>query len=124
VCLAARHLETIGVPTLCLGSALDIFEAGRPPRAVFVDYPLGHSAGKPFDRADQLRIVRAALQAFEAVLAPGTIVQLPGAWDTAGAWRAAAMRADAGDTRMPRDTTPRYQHEADRLLAEGRAQPA
>ena len=52
--LAARRLEALGIPTLCLGSALDILEAGAPPRAVFVDYPLGHSAGKPFqDRIQQ-----------------------------------------------------------------------
>ena len=121
MCLAARHLEKIGIPTLCLGSALDIFEAGRPPRAAFLDYPLGHSAGKPFDRADQLRVVRAALAAFQSIDSPGTILRLPGQWDGVGAWRHSAMRADAGDTRMPRDTTPRYQYEADRLLAEGRA---
>ena len=124
MCLAARHLEKIGIPTVCLGSALDIFEAGRPPRAVFVDYPLGHSAGKPFDRADQRRIVHAALAAFETAHLPGTILRLPAQWDEIGAWRAAAMRPDAGDTRMPRDTTPRYQYEADRLLAESSAQSA
>ncbi len=54
--LVARHLEGLGIPTLCLGSALDILEAGAPPRAAFVDYPLGHSAGRPFDPADQDQI--------------------------------------------------------------------
>ena len=43
---------------MCVGSAIDIFQAGRPPRATFVDYPLGHSSGKPFDTADQLSIRR------------------------------------------------------------------
>jgi hypothetical protein len=38
---------------MCLGSAFDILGAGQPPRATFVDYPLGHSAGKRFDAADQ-----------------------------------------------------------------------
>jgi hypothetical protein len=31
---------------------------------MFVDYPLGHSAGKPFDRADQEYIVGSALNGF------------------------------------------------------------
>ncbi|TXL80407.1 hypothetical protein FHP25_05090 [Vineibacter terrae] len=118
--LAARHLETLGIPTLCLGSALDILEAGAPPRAVFVDYPLGHSAGRPFDPADQDRIVRAALQAFGTMSTPGAIVRLEARWDDDG-WRAAAASTRGADTRMPRDTTPQYQTEDDRRLAEARA---
>ncbi|QQS13052.1 MAG: hypothetical protein IPK81_01945 [Rhodospirillales bacterium] len=117
--LAARHLEARGIATVCLGSARDILEAGAPPRAVFVDYPLGHSAGKPRDRADQYRVVRAALEALHGVTTPGAMVALPGSWDSDGAWRASAMASDGGDTRMPRDTTPQYQTEEDRRLAEG-----
>ncbi|MGE0422455.1 MAG: hypothetical protein AB7O88_09340 [Reyranellaceae bacterium] len=117
--LAARHLEALGMPTLCLGSALDILEAGAPPRAAFVDYPLGHSAGKPFDRADQVRVLRAALAAFATIDAPSTIVRIEGRWPD-DAWRAAASATSGSDTRMPRDTTPQYQTEDDRRLAEDR----
>ena len=115
--LAARHLEGIGIPTLCLGSALDILEAGRPPRAVFVDYPLGHSTGKPFDRADQYRVLGTALKAFATIAVPGTIVRIDADWPDDG-WRAAASATSGADTRMPRDTTPQYQSEDDRRLAE------
>jgi hypothetical protein len=118
VSLAARHLEALGLPTLCLGSARDILAAGAPPRSVFIDYPLGHSAGKPFDRADQQRIVRAALAAFATIVAPGTIVSLDAHWHDAD-WRAAASSTKGIDSRMPRDTTPQYQSEDDRRLAEG-----
>ncbi len=117
--LAARHLEALGIPTLSLGSGLDIMQAGRAPRSVFVDYPLGHSAGKPFDRADQYRVVRAALDAFGTIATPGTIVQLAARWDADPAWKDSAMSAQGGDTRMPRDTSPQYQTEEDRRLAEG-----
>ncbi len=116
--LAARHLEALGIPTLCLGSALDILEAGAPPRAVFVDYPLGHSTGKPFDRADQARVLRTALRAFETIDVAGGIVRLDAAWGD-DAWRAAAAATRGDDTRMPRDTSPQYQTEDDRRLAEG-----
>lgn len=117
VCLVARHLEAHGIPTMVLGSALDILEAGRPPRATFVDYPLGHSSGKPFDRADQLGIVRAALAGLETMTHPGGIHRLPNTWAADGDWRADAMRADRGDTRQPRDETPQFQHPADRDAA-------
>jgi hypothetical protein len=117
VSLAARHLEALGLPTLCLGSALDILEAGAPPRAAFVDYPLGHSTGKPFDRADQERVLRAALSAFETIGIAGTIVKLDASWGDDD-WRVAAASSRGGDTRMPRDTSPQYQTEEDRRLAE------
>ena len=102
---------------MCLGSALDIFEAGRAPRATFVDYPLGHTAGKPFDMADQLGIVRAALEGLETMGREEEIRHLPNQWDTVGRWRADAMRADGGDARQPRDKTPQFQHPADREAA-------
>jgi len=116
VSLIARHLEAHGLPTLCLGSALDILEAGRPPRAVFVDYPLGHTAGRPFDRGDQRAIVRAALAAFET-LGPGDPVRaLANRWGEEH-WRAEASATDVEDTREPRDETPRFQEAADREAA-------
>ena len=117
VCLVARHLEANGIPTLCLGSALDILESGRPPRAAFVDYPLGHSAGKPFDPADQLELVRAALRGFETMTRPGEIRVLPNRWDAGGGWQQEAARSGGGDTRQPRDETPQFQYEADRAAA-------
>ncbi len=117
MCLVARHLEANGIPTMCLGSALDIFENGRPPRAIFVDYPLGHSAGKPFDSADQLGIVRAALAGFETMAQPALIQRLPNRWYTQGGWETEAGRAKGGDTRESRDESPRFQHAADREAA-------
>lgn len=118
--LIARHLESSGLPTVCLASALDIIESGRVPRAVFVDYPLGHTAGRPFDRADQRTIVAAALESLESVRAPEQIITLPVQWPDDPSWRSDAVDPDRGDTRQARDTTPRYQYEADRVLAEAR----
>lgn len=117
VCLVARLLEANGIPTVCLGSALDILESGRPPRAAFVDYPLGHSAGKLFDPADQLGIARSALRVLETATAPGAIVTLPNRWDEAGDWKQEASRSRGGDTRQARDESPQFQLEADREAA-------
>jgi hypothetical protein len=117
VCLVARHLEANGIPTMCLGSALDILESGSPPRATYVDYPLGHSAGKPFDAADQHGIVREALRGLEDLKQPGEIRKLPNTWDASGEWKQDAARSKGGDTRQPRDESPQFQQPADREAA-------
>ena len=117
VSLIARHLEANGIPTLCLVSARDIIEAGRPPRAVFVDYPLGHTAGRPFDRTNQLAILSDALVAFDT-MQPGQLLKsLNYQWSEAG-WQQSAMNPSAGDTRQAREITPQWQHDADRVAAE------
>jgi len=120
VCLVARHLEAHGIPTLIIGSALDIMEAGRPPRGVFVDYPLGHTVGRPFDVENQRAIMRDALNAFENIETPGEIIALDYRWDDRGDWKTAATDTRSGDTRAPRDTSPQYQCEADRVAAEAK----
>ncbi|MGE0484162.1 MAG: hypothetical protein AB7Q81_08470 [Gammaproteobacteria bacterium] len=116
VCLVARHLEAHGIPTLVLGSAHDILVAGWPPRAAFVDYPLGHSAGKPHDRADQRSVVATALSGFDTIVEAGTLIALPNAWGD-DAWRAEASSTEARDTRQPRDLTPQWQRAGDREAA-------
>ena len=109
MCLIARHLEENGIPTLIIASALDI------------TYPLGHTTGKPFDAADQKAILREALAAFGRIDTPETIVvDLGHSWDADGGWKQAATDTSSGDQRQPRDTSPRYQYEADRLAAEAR----
>ena len=117
--LIARHLEAIGIPTLCMGSALDIMEAANPPRAVFTDYPLGHTTGMPDDAKDQYELTRAGLEAFETITEPGTIKHLERTWTLSGDWKTAALDDSKGDERSPRDETPRYQYEDDRIAAEG-----
>jgi len=56
-----------------LGSALDILSSAWPPRTAFVNYPLGHQAGKPLDVADQLRVVQAGLDAIDELQQPGQV---------------------------------------------------
>jgi len=117
VSLVARHLEANGIATMCLASALDIIQAGKPPRATFVDYPLGHTAGKPFDPGDQLAIMSQALIALETMRVPGQIHRLPNRWSSDDAWKQQAGAATGADTRRPRDETPQFQTEADRVAA-------
>ena len=74
-------VEAAGIPTLCMTSALDITQAVNPPRAVFVNFPLGHQTGKANQPELQRQIVRDAMRAFETIEKPGTIVELPYVWD-------------------------------------------
>ncbi len=79
--LTAREIEKAGIPTLCMSSAWDITFAVRPPRAVFLNFPLNHETGKADDPALQRRILLDAFQAFEKLWAPGQMICLPYVWD-------------------------------------------
>jgi hypothetical protein len=78
--LIARAIEEVGIPTVSLSSALDITTLVKPPRTFFVNYPLGHTAGKPFDRKNQMEILKAALGGAKDVTEPATIMKLPFQW--------------------------------------------
>ncbi|MBI5574789.1 MAG: hypothetical protein HY896_00315 [Deltaproteobacteria bacterium] len=119
--LVARHLEAAGIPTLCMTSALDITNAVRPPRAAFLDYPLGHTTGKPGDPELQRRILVEALDAFSSLSSPGTVKMLPFRWSDDEIWKEKAFAE--GDERLERVDTPQYQSEEDRRLAETAGAP-
>ena len=78
--LVARHLEEQGMPTVIIGSALDIVERCGVPRFLFVDFPLGNPCGKPWDRAMQQRIVRQGISLFETIDAPRNTVRCDEEW--------------------------------------------
>ena len=114
--LIARHVEAAGIPTLCMTSALDITQAVNPPRAAFLDFPLGHTTGKPHQPELQRAILCDALDAFVSLTAPGTIKTLPFRWSADNAWKDTAQRGP--DDRRPRYDTPQYQNDEDRRRAE------
>jgi hypothetical protein len=116
VCLIARYFEAKGLPTLILGSGLDILQAGQPPRAKFVNYPLGFESGRFQDTNNQYEVVKSALQGFETMTSP-QIDLLPFEWQ-AGWDMLYAREQDKHDQRSERDTTPQYQTEEDRAAAE------
>lgn len=123
VSLIARFLEAQGTPTLCMASALDIARAARPPRISFVDFPLGHTVGKAFDKAGQLAIVRRGLSGLETLTQPEQVDYQPAPWAENEDWKLEEWKkggAGGKDERRPRDGTPQYQTEADRILAEGK----
>ena len=78
--LMSRAIEEAGIPTLSMTSARDITESVMPPRAVFLNFPLGHEAGKPHQPELQRSIIKDALRAVEILKEPGTIIDLPYRW--------------------------------------------
>jgi D-proline reductase (dithiol) PrdB len=59
--LVARALEARGLPCVTLTVLREMAQALKPARPVFLDYPLGATAGRPNDPANQREILRAAL---------------------------------------------------------------
>ena len=117
--LLARHAEAAGISTLCMTSALDITQAVNPPRAAFLDYPLGHTTGKPHQPALQRQILLEALAGFGDLTTPGSVKMLPFKWSADTSWQETAQRGP--DDRRPRYDTPQYQYEEDRTCAEAAA---
>ncbi|MEH2625296.1 D-proline reductase (dithiol) PrdB [Bradyrhizobium sp. AZCC 1719] len=98
VSLVARHLEASGIPTVIIGSALDVVEHCGVPRFYFTDFPLGNPCGHPWRPDMQREILRQALALFETAEAPRTTVKSPFAWkEEGGVWRARYGRVDPTD---------------------------
>jgi len=87
VSLVARHLEANGIPTVVMGCAKDIVEHCGVPRFVYSDFPLGNSAGKPFDVESQAQTLALALRVLETAPGPRTTVQSPQRWTEDAEWK-------------------------------------
>jgi D-proline reductase (dithiol) PrdB len=78
--LVARVVEEAGIPTVLVSTGRDLTQQVRPPRAVFLNFPMGNPFGRPFDRALQRRILLDALRLAESATEGGTLVDLPYEW--------------------------------------------
>jgi hypothetical protein len=87
VSLVARHLEAGGISSVIMGSAKDIVEHCGVPRFLFSDFPLGNSAGRPFDGESQAFTLELALRVLESAPAARTTVQSPLRWTDDPAWK-------------------------------------
>ena len=122
--LTARHLEANGLPTVILGSARDIVEHCGVPRFVFSDFPLGNSAGLPFEPDMQRRIVELGLELLESARQPRTTVQTPFVWSGDPGWRDSYARVDDSNREQLRrmGAERRAQRQRDRAAGRVRAE--
>jgi D-proline reductase (dithiol) PrdB len=81
-------IESQGIPTLVIGTAHDIMSQVRPPRAVFVDHPVGRTFGPPHDRQRHETVLARALAELPHFTRPGEICDLGCNWSPDGsrAW--------------------------------------
>lgn len=70
-----------------MGAAKDIVESAGVPRFWFSDFPLGHSAGKPFDERSQAATVRGALALFDTAEEANTTHTSDQVWAESNAWK-------------------------------------
>lgn len=121
-----------------MSSARDITRAAWPPRSVHLDYPLGHTSGRPHEPELNQQILRDALAAFENLRVPGSMAHLPYRWSDSDRWKdrvfapstkaeelpecavptgEAAATATYDDDRVERHPTPQYQTDEDAAAA-------
>ena len=122
--LIARAIEEAGVPTLSMSSARDITRSAWPARSVYLDYPLGHTAGRPNQAELNASIMRDTLEAFESLTEPGAMAHLNYQWSDSDDWKDKVFApvepidttgdsSDYEDDRVERHETPQYQNEND-----------
>ena len=58
--LIQRQIEYAGITTVSISLLREITEKTRPPRALFVPFPLGYPLGEPDNAELQTRIIQAA----------------------------------------------------------------
>ena len=121
-----------------MSSARDITRAAWPPRSVYLDYPLGRTAGRPHEPELNLQVLRDTFAAFENLGVPGSMAHLRHRWSDNDRWKdkvfaPATKAADLPESAVPngeapakdtydddrtaRHPTPQYQTEEDAAAA-------
>ena len=82
------------MPTVMIGSALDVVEHCGVARFMFTDFPLGNPCGHPWRSDMQREVVKAALGLLETAPGPRTTVVSPYTWKEDPGWRGRYGRVD------------------------------
>ena len=78
--LVCRVVEEAGIPTVCVSTGRDLTAQVKPPRSLFVNFPMGNNFGAPDDVAQQTRILRRALALVHEVGEGGELHDWPEDW--------------------------------------------
>lgn len=76
----ARTLEAAGLSTIMVTNMPFWAERVGVPRTLAVEFPFGHALGQPCDVAQQMLLIRQALEMLETAEIPGVIVHSPESW--------------------------------------------
>ena len=78
--LIQRAIEAEGIPTAGVSIVREFTERIRPPRSVFVNFPMGRPMGRAQDDKTQRAVLLAALDTLNTIKEPGSIIDLPLKW--------------------------------------------
>jgi hypothetical protein len=78
--LVCRLVEERGIATTYVATGRDLTALVNPPRALFVNHPMGNNFGAAKDAETQTSILRAALGLVETASEGGIIVDMPTQW--------------------------------------------
>lgn len=78
--LIARVLEEAGIAAVCIVMRREVAQNVKPPRALFVKFPMGAPLGPAGDAETQRGVILEALTMLTSATEPGTIVDSARAW--------------------------------------------
>ena len=73
-------IEGVGIATITTTLKPELTEQVHVPRAAYLKYPYGYSAGPANDLEMQKKIIKEVLELVPAITEPGTIVKMPYRW--------------------------------------------
>lgn len=79
--LVCRLLEERGIATTYVATGRDLTALVRPPRALFVNHPMGNNFGAPGDVEMQADILRTALGLIHGISEGGVLVDYQTSWN-------------------------------------------
>ena len=78
--LVCRIAEQADIATVCVSTGRDLTAQVKPPRSVFVNFPMGNNFGAPDDPEQQLEILRTSLALIHGADEGGVLIDLPLTW--------------------------------------------
>ena len=101
--LVARVVELMGIPTINVSTGRDITALVRPPRSLFVNFPMGNSFGQAGDQDMQNLILRRAFDLAVNATEPGVIEDLEIQWPEVFEYYAGDTSPEAIARQMKKD---------------------
>ena len=105
----ARTLESAGFSTILVTNMPFWAEKVGTPRTLAVEFPFGHTLGRPHDAEQQRRVIEGALDVLEGAREPGALVHSAEVWPIA--------RSEALKDWQPAEASPIMEVMAPRILA-------
>ena len=68
--MLANYFESQGFTTVLVGFVREHIEAVKPPRALWLDFPMGRPLGKPNDPDFQMKVIRSAFSLLDETSGP------------------------------------------------------